>query len=360
MKNCIIRICVCLCSLVCFTSAYGESTSKGSLPSIVPDSVMSSIYEEVKTPYKYGIVLPQQNGQLVDSPSVFRYDDLWYMMYITHDGTGYLTELAKSEDLLHWEPLGTILGRQSETDVWDCNQVAGYIALQDTTWEGSYELERYNDKYWLSYIGGKMPGYETAPLSIGVASTTDPSSPVEWRHDYTAALTASDPDVRPWENHSLYKSNIIYDPDETTGWPYVMYYNAVFHNGHEQIGMAVSRDMVNWTRYGGDEPILTYGGGITGDPQVVKIGDVWVMFYFGVGWCPGASDHFACSYDLVHWTKWDGPNLITPTEDWDSPYAHKPWVLKVDGVVYHFYCATGNQGRTIALATSDPSLVKDK
>jgi len=35
-------------------------------------------------------------------------------------------------------------------------------------------------------------------------------------------------------------------------------------------------------------------------------------------------------------------------------YAHKPWLLKHHGVVYHFYCAVGNQGRAIAMATSRP------
>jgi hypothetical protein len=29
-----------------------------------------------------------------------------------------------------------------------------------------------------------------------------------------------------------------------------------------------------------------------------------------------------------------------------------PWVLNHDGVVYHFYCAVGNEGRAIAFATS--------
>lgn len=67
--------------------------------------------------------------------------------------------------------------------------------------------------------------------------------------------------------------------------------------------------------------------GISGDPQIVRLGDVWVMFYFGTLWEPKAFDTFACSYDLVHWTKWTG-------------------------VVYHFYCAVGDQGRVIGLATS--------
>jgi len=76
------------------------------------------------------------------------------------------------------------------------------------------------------------------------------------------------------------------------------------------------------------------------------------MFYFGAGWKPGAFDTFAASYDLVHWTKWTGPDLVAPSLPWDQTYAHKPWLLKHDGVVYHFYCAVGTEGRVIAVATS--------
>jgi predicted GH43/DUF377 family glycosyl hydrolase len=119
--------------------------------------------------------------------------------------------------------------------------------------------------------------------------------------------------------------------------------------------MAVSRDMTNWKRYG-DEPVVANGvdqkNGMSGDPQIVRIGDVWVMFYFGAGWGPKAFNTFACSHDLVHWTKWNGPNLIEPSELWDKTYAHKPWVIKHEGIVYHYYCAVGDRGRVIALATS--------
>ena len=96
------------------------------------------------------------------------------------------------------------------------------------------------------------------------------------------------------------------------------------------------------------------GKGISGDPQIVRMGDIWVMHYFGAFWKPKAFDTFAASRDLVHWTRWDGPHLIEPSEPWDAEYAHKPWLLKHKGVVYHFYCAVGNQGRAIALATSRP------
>ena len=310
---------------------------------------MAQIYDEVKTPYKYGIVLEGEEGTLVDSPSVFRHEDRWYMVYIVFNKEGYETMLARSDDLLSWEVLGTILSRRKGE--WDAMQVAGYIALQDYTWGGSYTLGMYNGKYWLSYLGGALKGYETDPLAIGLAWTHHPDKPYEWhRIPQNPVLHRDQPDVRQWENITLYKSTIIHDKDSSLGSPFVMFYNGKAE-GAERIGMAVSDDMVRWKRYGID-PVIDNGKGITGDPQITRIGDIWVMFYYGAFWRPGAFDTFACSYDLVHWKKWTGPDLVEPSEPWDRKYAHKPWVIKHGGIVYHYYCAVGNSGRVIALATS--------
>ena len=64
---------------------------------------LARIYEEVKTPYKYGMVIaPQDNGHKIDCPTVFREGDSWYMTYVVYngktgqDGRGYETWLAKS------------------------------------------------------------------------------------------------------------------------------------------------------------------------------------------------------------------------------------------------------------------------
>jgi hypothetical protein len=115
--------------------------------------------------------------------------------------------------------------------------------------------------------------------------------------------------------------------------------------------MAVSRDMRHWSRFGAG-PVVDNGSGISGDPQIVRMGELWVMFYFGAFWRPHGFDTFACSRDLVNWTKWEGPALISPSEPWDATFAHKPWLIFHNGVVYHFYCAVGSEGRAIALATS--------
>jgi predicted GH43/DUF377 family glycosyl hydrolase len=340
--------------LFCPALLAGSKNTRQVLPAKPPGKkvsreTMQRIYTQIKTPYKYGVILKGEGGKKVDCPSVFRHGGAWYMMYIIFDGTGYETAIAESHDLLGWKPLGRILRFREGT--WDARQAAGYIALQDHTWGGSYELQKFEGKVWLSYIGGALEGYETDPLAIGIAWTTDPTKPVEWNRLKEPVLSRDQPDVREFEALTQYKSNIIYDKEKTLGYPFVMFYNGKKRHGYERIGMAVSRDMKKWRRYG-TEPIIDNGKGISGDPQITRMGDVWVMFYFGAGWRPKAFDTFACSYDLVHWTQWDGPNLVEPSEPWDDTYAHKPWFIKHDGIVYHFYCAVGDQGRVIAVATS--------
>ncbi|TKK67029.1 glycosylase [Ilyomonas limi] len=330
---------------------------------VVSQQTMQQVYDEVKTPYKYGLVIATHDTlKKADCPTVFRYNNDWYMSYIVFNGKGYETLLAQSNDLLHWKTLGNLLSFSSDTSLWDANQKAGYTGLQDDQWNGSYQLLQYDNKYWMTYIGGKVKGYEAGNLSIGIAYTNgDPSKPHEWHRLPQPVLTKDDKDVRWWENRKLFKSTVVWDKLKTTGHPFVMYYNA---NGDttgvkqtqwfERIGMAVSDDMIHWQRYQ-TEPVLMHGQGITGDPVIQKIGDLWVMFYFGAFWKDkdGAFNRFACSYDMVHWTDWKGDDLIKPSEDYDKRYAHKPFILKYNGVVYHFYCAVDDKdNRGIAVATS--------
>jgi predicted GH43/DUF377 family glycosyl hydrolase len=212
----------------------------------------------------------------------------------------------------------------------------------------------------MSYIGGRDYGYEAVPLSIGLASTTDPSAPQHWSKAGAPILTTTDRDVRPGETGTLYKSYIFIDDAKSLGARFVMFYNAKPLDGTEKIFTAVSDDLQHWRRAGTAPAIENLAPDpsravISGDPQVVRMGDVWVMFYFGAFWKPGAFDTFAASKDLMTWTKWTGDDLIRPAEPYDTPFAHKPWLIKHDGIVYHFYCAVGGhkaEHRAIALATS--------
>lgn len=344
---------------VIHSGAFGQAIDHA-----VSQEKMQAVYNEVKTPYKYGLVIvPTSDSQKIDCPTIFRNGKMWYMSYILFDGRGYQTFLASSKDLLHWKTLGKILSFSNDSTQWDANQKAGYLSLVNTKWAGSYKIKKYQNKYWMSYFGGKEKGYEAGLLSIGMAFTsTSPEIPHEWQRLGNPVLTSIDNDVRWWENKKEYKSSVIWDKKKATGYPFVMFYNA---NGDtakdnkktrwfERIGMAVSNDMVNWKRMH-TEPIVHHPVGITGDPVIQKIRNLWVMFYYGAFWQDrkGAFNRFASSYDLVHWTDWTGDNLIESSEPYDDMYAHKSLVVKYKGLVYHFYNAVNKkQQRGIAVATS--------
>ncbi|MCY2989807.1 MAG: hypothetical protein NTY19_18320 [Planctomycetota bacterium] len=165
---------------------------------------MRQVYEEVKTPFKYGVVIRGEDRNPVDCPSVFRFEQKWTMICVCMNKVGYETHLAESDDLLNWKTLGKIMSFRKEG--WDARQAAGGVALCDPAWGGSSELRMVDGKYWLSYVGGALQGYETDPLSIGMAWTTTPARVHEWtRLPENPVLTREQPDVRKFEQETLYK-----------------------------------------------------------------------------------------------------------------------------------------------------------
>ena len=348
------------------------SVLSGFTADIIPQSDMQRIYNEVRTPYKYGMVVaPTDNYHKIDCPTVFRVGDKWLMTYVVYngkdglDGRGYETWLASSDDLLHWNTEGRILSYKE--DGWDMNQRGGFPALIDWTWAGNYGISKYKKNYWLTYIGGHGTGYEAVrePLNIGIAWTDgDITQAHEWQSGNKPLLSINDKDAQWWEKLVQYKSTIYDDPQKTLGKRFVMFYNAGGINPAndlkaERIGIALSNDLKKWKRYEGN-PVFAneVGGIITGDAQIAKMGDLYVMFYFKA-YDPSrkynAFNTFAVSRNLIHWQRWEGEDLIWPTKTYDEMFAHKSYVLKHNGVVYHFHCAVNNdQQRGIAVATSVP------
>ena len=340
---------IAMLPVLLYSMSKDNKNTKNSQP--VSQTIMEKIYNEVKTPFKYGIVYKHPDStKLVDSPTIYRAKNLWYMTYIVFDGKGYETWLAESKDLLNWNSKGKIL--QFTQGTWDASQKAGYMSLVDTHWGGSYHVEKFKDKFWMSYLGGNSFGYEAGILSVGLATSQTVTDAAIWALEDKPILTPKDMDCRWFETRTIYKSLVIRDKKNNTGHPFVMYYNAKGDTANaESIGMAVSDDMDSWKRFG-NNPVISRHKGICGDAQIANINNLYVMFYFGAFWKPGAFERFACSYDLINWTDWNGEDLVTSTESYDKEYAHKPWVIKWKGIVYHFYTAVGKQGRVIALATS--------
>lgn len=362
-----------LLSLLIFggITAFAQKISK---------NVMQKIYDEVKTPYKYGMVVaPEDNYHQIDCPMVYREGNCWFMTYVVYngkdgtDGRGYETWLATSDDLLQWKTLGRLLCYADKG--WDMNQRAGYPALIDWTWNGSYEMAKYKGRHWMSYFGGEGTGYEAIrkPLNMGMASTKgDITQAHPWETSPSPVLSINDKSAQWWEKLTHYKSTVYWDKNKTLGKPFVMFYNAGGINPTnqlkaERIGIALSSNMTSWRRLPlrtakrkTGNPVFFHEapGIITGDAQIVKFPHYYVMFYFSA-YNPerkyNAYNTFAVSRDLVNWQDWDGADLVYPSKPYDDMFAHKSYVLKHQGVVYHFYCAVNHAGqRGIAVATSVP------
>ena len=246
---------------------------------------MQRIYQEVRTPYKYGMVVaPTDNYHKIDCPTVFQQDGKWYMTYVVYNGKdglngrGYETWLAESDDLLHWTTKGRILSYKDKG--WDMNQRGGFPALVDWTWDGDYGISKYKNQYWMTYIGGHGTGYEAVrePLNIGMAWTQgDITQAHEWQSSEKPLMSINDKDVQWWEKLVQYKSTIYDDSQKMLGKRFVMFYNAGGINPDnklkaERIGIALSNDLKKWKRYDGN-PVFAneVGGIITGDAQITRM-----------------------------------------------------------------------------------------
>ena len=184
----------------------------------VPQERMEQIYEEVKTPYKYGLaVAPADNYHKIDCPTVFRQGDKWLMTYVVYngkggtDGRGYETWIAESDNLLEWRTLGRVLSYRDGK--WDCNQRGGFPALPDMEWGGSYELQTYKGRHWMTYIVGEGTGSAAvkAPVYVGLAwAKGDKSTAHEWESRDKPILSIHDKAAQWWGKLTPDKSTVYW------------------------------------------------------------------------------------------------------------------------------------------------------
>eukprot|EP00039_Didymoeca_costata_P023566 m.7531 g.7531 ORF g.7531 m.7531 type:complete len:475 (-) comp3729_c0_seq2:12-1436(-) len=121
-----------------------------------------------------------------------------------------------------------------------------------------------------------------------------------------------------------------------------------------------------WIRYPGNPvlpsgPPGAFDTGMASDPKVFwdDEAQAWVMFYFGLG--DGSDGHadilIAFSTDMVHWDRDPEPLYKAGghPKGIDSQYAHKISIIyDSEGIGYLYYTAVGKLGRGIALLTSKP------
>lgn len=334
-------------------------------------NVMKINIKRYLTPYKYNKAIIEKSNvkgaydsESVDCPFVFKHDGKFYMLHVGFDGRGYQTALKTSEDLINWKHECMIFSRNTSVSSWDSSGQAGLWILKNDNFEDIPTLKKYNGKYWMVYHSYPDEGYEEGPAQLGIAYTTD-----ETLHDWKRLdkPILSYKDGNNWEKFGLYKGSVI----ENNG-KFYLFYNAknAENSWHEQIGLAVSDDLLNWTRFGNEPLISNSIGGwdsiFCADPYIVRDGEIWVMFYYGYNG-KNAKEGIAFSEDLLRWEKFPHPILSNGSGDsLDNIHAHKPSVLKYKGNMYHFYCAVGTkkirngseqtfiENRCITFATSKP------
>ncbi len=317
--------------------------------------------DDYRTPYKHPrLVLAGTGVQgafdelAVDLPFVFSHDGAFFMTYVGFDGEGYQTGLARSDDLVTWERIGMILGRD-DSDPYTRHNVAMASILRESDLRSQARLKRVNGRYLGVWHAYPEPGYEEGPAVIGLAWSDDL---VHWER--TAPILIPE-DGAAWESGGLYKPYMCEEDDL-----YYLYYNAKTRTvpWKEQIGVATSPDLLTWTRYAGNPVIRNGAPGsaddrFAADPVVLRHEGRWVMYYYGLSTDRAARDLLALGDDPFRFTKVGEPIIdVGPPGSIDETYAHKPGLICHDGVLYHYYCAVSgtwpNQTRGIAVARSVP------
>lgn len=307
--------------------------------------------ERLRTPHKLNRYVLQKSedpaafdSSYVTCPNVFREGGRFYMTYVGHDGVGYQTGLAESDDLVNWRKLGRIIARDPASPVRRYS-IGLTSVLRENELFSPGAPKKVRGRYLGSWMAFPEQGHEAGPAVLGLA----------WSDDLRT-WELSDPVLRPedgadWERGGLYKSYLMEDKGT-----YYLFYNAKNRTRGpwvEQTGMATSRDLRTWTRPPGN-PILPNGPKgspderFASDPVVHWTGALWAVYYFGLSTDRHARELLALSPDLQRFTK--VPEVILDAGakgSIDDRHAHKPSMILWQGDLYHFYDAVCNAGGTL-------------
>jgi predicted GH43/DUF377 family glycosyl hydrolase len=295
---------------------------------------------------------------MTDVPTVFQLkgDDRWYMSFIGYDGKGYQSFVAESEDLVNWAHMRLAMGYGPEGEFDHGGVVLGAYLYKDYGIKSPRILKKKNGKFYSLY--GAYPrqgGYELRPGYEGVAWSKDGFSWTRARDE--PVLSVFQEDVGNWEKDCIYQPWLLEHGDS-----YYNFYNAA--NGNiEQLGMAISDDLLHWGRYE-NNPVIpvgpegSYNERFSSDAKVFRDEDHWIAFFFGVG-KGGAHIMAAFSRDLHQWTVDPEPLYKAGgnPSGLDAQYAHKISLVwnPSDDTYYMYYCAVDkNNRRGIGLITSKP------
>jgi len=305
-------------------------------------AITDELREAVRTPHKEPqlVLAPSHRGGTftslaVDCPFVFTLGGRTGMTIVGWDGIGYQGGLSWLGDDGRWSEPELVLPRIPESPHRKFNSALTGL-LRDEELQGAGELLCVDGWYYGTYHAYPDAGYEEGSAVIGIVRSRDLYT---WE-EHGELLRPED--GADWERGGLYKSWLM-----RADGRFWLFYNAKdlpVGSWQEQTGAAVSDDLLHWERVPG--PLLPNGpegamdDRFASDPCVLRLGEQWVMFYFGLCSDGHARDSFAVSDDLVNWVKGDEVLVdIGPAGSIDATHAHKPAVITRDGRLEHYYCA---------------------
>lgn len=295
-----------------------------------------------------GIVLKPTGGtgfdsQIVESPSII-WDDSrnQYIMVYTAYNSNNVGSIgwATSNDLKNWHSQGQLLKNSGDPKLGDKNGCTGPC------------LVKFDGIYYLFYLGLNAEGYEGGPINLCLAVSSDLQS---WT--YKGIVLSPDKNI-PWISNTIYHPDIM-----RVGSYWYIFFNAngtIDGQAAERTGFAYSKKIDGPYTVDPDriskfaEDAGNHGGIQCGDPSIFKIRDLYYMFYFDTSHGSEVVDRYAWTTpaEFPRGWRYGGP-VIKNDKDYNKDFAHKPFVLIKDNILYHYYTAVGDQGRCIALQTFD-------
>jgi len=272
---------------------------------------------------------------------------MWYAGWGKFNGKeGWRIFYATSPDGVNWTKHGMVLDTGAPGS-WDDGMVGFPFVFRDT--DGTLKM----------LYAGRSTSLQI--YQIGLATSTDG---INWTR-YSGNPILQPGSSGAWDEKQVLDPSLVIDLDAPPEERYKMWYNGYDRNDRIAIGLAISADGLNWTKYSGN-PVITPGASGTWDDTpylytafVLKEGSEYKMWYAAIKIWQVGRIGLATSIDGKAWVK-DPQNPVLvpgPAGSWDAYEVYGAHVISNGSSSYQMWFngieTPGGRFGQIGLATSN-------